>query len=122
MKQLFAYYYRADTVQAEPAAPQLNLLHLNMIFALASIDHQRRSLPGKHPFGYFTAALNNFTGQLNFGTIEDIQGLLLIATFGQYYNIGMLFCQSISSAKAESALQVVQSGNCLSCVSACVSN
>jgi hypothetical protein len=59
-----------------------------MIFALASIDHQRRGSDTTHPFGYFMAALEHVVGELNFGSIQDIQGLLLIATFGQYYNTG----------------------------------
>lgn len=42
-----------------------------------------------HPFGFFTAALKaNSPSEFSFGTIEDIENLLLISRFGAHYNIG----------------------------------
>lgn len=65
-----------------------NLLHLNMIFALASIESFRAKQSHKHPFGYFMAGWQHVADTLTFRSIEDIQGFLLLVGFGQYYYTG----------------------------------
>lgn len=89
-------YQRVYERQTAPSLPLLggspneksDLFELNMIFALASVDEFRRGKSEKHPFGYFTAALQNLDGIMSFETNKDIQGFLLIAHFGLYYYIG----------------------------------
>ena len=80
---------RLPLVEASPDKKS-DLFELNMIFALASVDEFRRGKSEKHPFGYFTAALQNLDGIMSFETSKDIQGFLLIAHFGLYYYIGKL--------------------------------
>ncbi|KFY81183.1 hypothetical protein V499_00009 [Pseudogymnoascus sp. VKM F-103] len=65
-----------------------DLFQLNLIYALASVDSHRKGFSDKHPFGYFTAGLQHLNGNLNFESVQDIQGFLLIARFGLYYYIG----------------------------------
>ncbi|PVH75095.1 hypothetical protein DL98DRAFT_385087, partial [Cadophora sp. DSE1049] len=73
---------------AESSAQKKNLFKLNLVFALANVDPYRKGISDQHPFGYFTAGLQNLNGIMSFESIQDIQGFLLIARFGLYYYIG----------------------------------
>jgi hypothetical protein len=85
-------YQRRSPARQLPVGELLDekyeLFQLNLIFALANIDPYRKGQSDKHPFGYFTAGLQNLNGVMSFETIRDVQGFLLIAHFGLYYYIG----------------------------------
>lgn len=60
-----------------------------MILAIGSIGPFRAGEVFLHPFGFFTASLEaSPPSDFDFGTIQDIENLLLISQFGVFYNIG----------------------------------
>lgn len=68
---------------------QQELFTANMIMAIGAVGMFRAGLTTLHPFGFFTAALSaSPPSEFSFGTIEDVENLLLIAHFGVFYNIG----------------------------------
>jgi hypothetical protein len=89
MKDMYDEYYPDQSlVGSERSHSKHGLFHLNMVFALASVDLYRSGRSHRHPMGYFLAAIRSASDNLRFGSIHDIQGFLLLAGFGQYYSTG----------------------------------
>jgi hypothetical protein len=60
-----------------------------MILAIGAIGPFRSGRMRLHPFGFFTASLEaSPPSEFSFGTIQDIENLLLVSQFGIFYNIG----------------------------------
>lgn len=76
------------------------LFTANMIMAIGSVGMFRAGLTSLHPFGFFTAALSSSPpSEMSFGTIQDVENLLLIAHFGIFYNIGIQAFHAFGSDK-----------------------
>lgn len=75
--------------QASQRASKEDLFQANMILALGSIGLYRSGTLDLDPFGFFTAALEASPPfGFSFGSVQDIENVLLIAHFGVFYNIG----------------------------------
>lgn len=65
-----------------------------MVMAIGAVGMFRAGTTAFHPFGFFTAALSaSPPSERSFGTLQDVESLLLIAYFGIFYNIGKPFSQ-----------------------------
>lgn len=95
LSDLFSRLYgelSSGPAQASQRTSKEDLFQANMVLALGSIGLYRSGTLDLDPFGFFTAALETSPPfGFSFGSVQDIENVLLIAHFGVFYNIGVYY-------------------------------
>lgn len=87
--RLYGEIEKHDALDGAHRVSKEDRFQTNMILAIGSIGLYRSGNLNLDPFGFFTAALEASPPfGFSFGSVQDVENILLIAHFGVFYNIG----------------------------------